>query len=148
MCYFRHILTIFKVCIFESDFGWLKNVAEVTGCTAACHWRCTAPQRVSPKCNIRSSIFWIVWEFASMLLILTLIYLLHGFQSHAVFLTSILEESSSNSTVISIPACICPHQWFRVRPVYSAIARVSKNIPFTKKYNVSYHRSVPYCFAL
>ena len=43
-----------------------------------------------------------------MLLVLTLIYLFHGFQSHAVPLTSILEESSSNSTVISTPACICP----------------------------------------
>ena len=40
------------------------------------------------------------------------------------------------------------HQWFWVWPVYSVIATVSKNIPFTKKYNVSYHRSVPYCFAL
>ena len=43
-----------------------------------------------------------------MLLILTLIYLLHGFQSHAAPLTSILEESSFNSTVIITPACICP----------------------------------------
>ena len=60
---------------------------------------------------IRSPIFWIVCEFASMLLILTLIYLLHGFQSHASPLASILEESSSNATVIlSTPAiaCICP----------------------------------------
>ena len=45
-----------------------------------------------------------------MLLILTLIYLLHGFQSYAAPLTSILEESSFNSTstVIITPACICP----------------------------------------
>ena len=43
-----------------------------------------------------------------MLLILTLIYLFHGFQSHAAPLTSILEESSSNTTVIITPACICP----------------------------------------
>ena len=59
-------------------------------------------------CNIRGPIFWIVCEFASMLLILTLMYLLHGFQSHAAPLTSILEESSSNSTVIITPTCICP----------------------------------------
>ena len=43
-----------------------------------------------------------------MLLILTLIYLLHGFQSHAALLTSILEVSSNNSTVIITQACICP----------------------------------------
>ena len=46
-----------------------------------------------------------------MLLVLTLIYLFHGFQSHAAPLTNILQESShgnSNSTVISTPACICP----------------------------------------
>ena len=43
-----------------------------------------------------------------MLLILTLIYLLNGFQSHAVPFTSVLEESSSNFTVIITPACICP----------------------------------------
>ena len=42
-----------------------------------------------------------------MLLIFTLIYLLHGFQSHAASLTSILEEPSNNSTVIITPACIC-----------------------------------------
>ena len=59
-------------------------------------------------CNIKSPIFWIVCEFATMLLILTLIYLFHGFQSHAAPLTSILEESSSNTTVIITPACICP----------------------------------------
>ena len=43
-----------------------------------------------------------------MLLVLTLIYLFHGFQSHAAPLTSILEGSSSNATVIITPACICP----------------------------------------
>ena len=45
-----------------------------------------------------------------MLLIITLIYLFHGFQSHAAPLTGILEGSSSNSTqaVIITPACICP----------------------------------------
>ena len=43
-----------------------------------------------------------------MLLVLTLVYLFHGFQSHAVPLTSILEESSSNATFIITPACICP----------------------------------------
>ena len=59
--------------------------------------------------NIRSSIFWIDCKFSSMLLILTLLYyLLHDFQSHAAPLTSILEESRNNSTVIITPACICP----------------------------------------
>ena len=43
-----------------------------------------------------------------MLLLFTLIYLLHGFQSHAAPLTRIIEESSNNSTVIIAPACICP----------------------------------------
>ena len=45
-----------------------------------------------------------------MLLLLTLVYLFHGFQSHASPLTSILEESltSSNSTILSTSACICP----------------------------------------
>ena len=51
---------------------------------------------------------WIVCKFPSMLLILTIIYLLHASQSHAVPLTSILEESSSNSTVMITPTCICP----------------------------------------
>ena len=40
-----------------------------------------------------------------MLLVLTLIYLFHGFQTHAAPLTSRLAESSS---VISTPTCICP----------------------------------------
>ena len=43
-----------------------------------------------------------------MLLVLTLIYLFHGFQSHAAPPTSILQESSGNATVITTPACICP----------------------------------------
>ena len=45
-----------------------------------------------------------------MLLILTLIYLFHSFQSHAAPLTGILdsEELISNSTVLSTPVCICP----------------------------------------
>ena len=43
-----------------------------------------------------------------MLLVLTLIYLFHGFQSHAAPPTSILQESSGNATVIITPACICP----------------------------------------
>ena len=60
-------------------------------------------------CNIRRSLFWI--ESVSlpvMLLILTLIYLFHIFQSYAAPLTGILEESGSNSTVITTLACICP----------------------------------------
>ena len=40
-----------------------------------------------------------------MLLVLTLVYLFRGFQSHAAPLTSLLEESSSG---LSAPACICP----------------------------------------
>ena len=43
-----------------------------------------------------------------MLLVLTLIYLFHGFQSHAAPPTSILQESSGNATVIITPACLCP----------------------------------------
>ena len=43
-----------------------------------------------------------------MLLVLTLIYLFHGFQSHAAPPTSILQESSGNATVIITPPCICP----------------------------------------
>ena len=40
-----------------------------------------------------------------MLIVLTLVYLFHGFQTHAAPLTSLLAESSS---VISTPTCICP----------------------------------------
>ena len=45
-----------------------------------------------------------------MLLVLTLVYLFHGFQTHAVPLTSLLSESASSNatTVLSTPACICP----------------------------------------
>ena len=43
-----------------------------------------------------------------MLLVLTLVYLFHGFQTHATPFTSLLAESSSNATVLSTPACICP----------------------------------------
>ena len=45
-----------------------------------------------------------------MLLVLTLVYLLHGFQTHASPLASLLAESGNNSTVLSTspPACICP----------------------------------------
>ena len=45
-----------------------------------------------------------------MLLFLTLLYLFHGFQTHAAPLTSILSESSSNTTTVTAlntPACIC-----------------------------------------
>ena len=72
--------------------------------------RLSTAARLCPShltCNIKSFIFWIVCDFASMLLILTLMYLFHGFQSHATPLSSIL-ESSSNATVIITPACICP----------------------------------------
>ena len=44
-----------------------------------------------------------------MLLVLTLVYLFHGFQTHAAPLTTLLAESGSkNSTVLSTQACICP----------------------------------------
>ena len=44
-----------------------------------------------------------------MLLVLTLVYLFHGFKTHASPLTSLLQaESSSNATVLSTSACICP----------------------------------------
>ena len=54
------------------------------------------------------TILWIVCEFASMLLIFTLIYLFHEFQSHAASFASILQEPSNNSTIIITQACICP----------------------------------------
>ena len=46
-----------------------------------------------------------------MLLLLTLVYVFHGFQTQAAPLASLLAaESSTNGTVISTPsmACICP----------------------------------------
>ena len=43
-----------------------------------------------------------------MLLVLTLVYLFHGFQTHAAPLTGLFSESSSNATVLSTTACICP----------------------------------------
>ena len=52
--------------------------------------------------------FWIACEFSSMLLVLSLVYLFHGFQTHASPLTSLLAKSSNNATVLSTPACICP----------------------------------------
>ena len=59
-------------------------------------------------CNIRIPFFWIACEFAIMLLLLTLVYVFHGFQSHAAPLTNLLEESSSNATSIVLSTCICP----------------------------------------
>ena len=44
-------------------------------------------------------------------MLLTLVYLFHGFKAHASPaspLTSLFAESSSNATVFSTPACICP----------------------------------------
>ena len=66
--------------------------------------------------DIRSPTFWIACGFPSMLFVLTLVYLFHGFQTHAVPLTapltSLLAEPSSNAanaTVLNTPACIlCP----------------------------------------
>ena len=46
-----------------------------------------------------------------MLLVLTLVYLFHGFQSHAAPLTSLIAESNSNTTILlSTPgsSCVCP----------------------------------------
>ena len=46
-----------------------------------------------------------------MLLVLTLVHLFHGFQTHASPLTSLLSDSESGSnatTVFSTPPCICP----------------------------------------
>jgi hypothetical protein len=43
-----------------------------------------------------------------MLFVLTLLYISHGFQSHAAPLTSLFAESSSNATLLSTPVCICP----------------------------------------
>ena len=45
---------------------------------------------------------------ARMLLVLTLVYLLHSFQTHASPITSLLAESGSNATVVSTSAYICP----------------------------------------
>ena len=59
--------------------------------------------------NIGSFIFWIACGFASMLLVLILVYLLYAFQTHAAPLTSLLADSGSNATtVLSTSACICP----------------------------------------
>ena len=44
-----------------------------------------------------------------MLFLLTLVvYLNHGFQTHAAPLTSLLAESSSDITLLNTPECICP----------------------------------------
>ena len=43
-----------------------------------------------------------------MLLVLTLVYLLHGFQTHAAPLACLLEDSGNNTSVLSTSACICP----------------------------------------
>ena len=43
-----------------------------------------------------------------MIFFLTLVYLFHGFKIHAAPHTSLLTESSSNATVLSTSACICP----------------------------------------
>ena len=46
-----------------------------------------------------------------MLLLLTLVVYLfhwHGFQTHAAPLTSLVAESSKNTTVLITPICICP----------------------------------------
>ena len=63
-------------------------------------------------CNIRRFVFWTACEFAGMLLVLTLVYILHGFKTQAAPHVSLLTESNSNATMtisnLSTPACICP----------------------------------------
>ena len=46
-----------------------------------------------------------------MILLLILAYLFNGFQTYAAPLTTgnLLAESSSNSTLLNTPPCICPH---------------------------------------
>ena len=52
------------------------------------------------------------FQVASMLLLLTLVYVFHGFQSYAAPLTNLLAESSTNAlptvSSLNISACICP----------------------------------------
>jgi hypothetical protein len=43
-----------------------------------------------------------------MLLVVALVFFIQKFQTHAAPLTSLLAESSSNSTILNIPDCICP----------------------------------------
>jgi hypothetical protein len=43
-----------------------------------------------------------------MLLVLTLVYLFHGFQTRAAPLTTLLTEPGNITTVLSTPTCICP----------------------------------------
>ena len=59
-------------------------------------------------CNIKSSIFGIACEFASMISVLTFVYLFHGFQTHAAPLTTGSLLAWSRSNVLSTSACICP----------------------------------------
>ena len=53
----------------------------------------------------KGSILSIPCKFDSMPFLLSFVYLLHGFQSQSIPLTSILAQSS---TLISTPGCICP----------------------------------------
>ena len=88
-----------------------------------CRWLLTScmhhAQRVShltrniSELEVLSSVFlnFLSFQVVSMLLLLTLVYVFHGFQTHATPLASPLAESSTNATVIlSTPAlaCICP----------------------------------------
>ena len=60
-----------------------------------------------------------------MLLLLTLVYLFHGFQSHAAPLTNLLAESLDNTTVLSTQACICPaHQRTIWNILWSCLATI------------------------
>ena len=43
-----------------------------------------------------------------ILILILVVYFFHGFQTHAAPLTSLLAESSSNTTILDSPACICP----------------------------------------
>ena len=50
-------------------------------------------------------------EFAMLLLLTLVVYLFHGFQTHAAPLTTVtshLAERSSNASLLDTQACICP----------------------------------------
>ena len=68
---------------------------------------CTACES-DPTYNISSTLLDACEFSTSMLLVLILVYVFHGFQSHAAPLTSLLAESRDSTTALSTSACICP----------------------------------------
>ena len=70
---------------------------------------CTACES-DPTYNISATLLDACEFSTSMLLVFILVYVFHGFQSHAAPLTSLLAElqSRDSTTVLSTPACICP----------------------------------------